>query len=170
MSSVQEYKIDRTGWPKGPWDNEPDRIEWKTKAGLVGLMVRPRHGGWCGYVALPPTHPDHGKHYNELDAEIEAHGGLTYAEKCAGVVCHVPAPGEPDDVWWLGFDCVHSGDFAPGHARSENYMRTMFEGYPIGRAQGDYRDEGYVRAEVEKLAEQLERRALSESAVRGDGT
>lgn len=170
MSNVQEYKVDRTGWPSGPWDNEPDRIEWKTEAGLVGLMVRPRHGAWCGYVALPPGHPDHGRNYNEVESEgVEAHGGLTYAEACTGVVCHVPAPGEPDNVWWIGFDCVHSGDLAPGHARSENYLRTMFEGFPIGRrSQGEYRDEAYARAEVEKLAAQLAARGMpSESNDHG---
>ena len=29
-------------------------------------------------------------------------------------ICHIPDQGEPDDVWWLGFDCLHGGDLAPG--------------------------------------------------------
>lgn len=166
-SEASEYKVDRTGWPEGPWDREPDRIEWKTQAGLVGLMVRPRHGGWCGYVAVPPEHPEHGKSYGAIENEIDVHGGLTYAEACAGVVCHVPAPGEPDNVWWFGFDCVHHNDFAPGHARSENFMRTLIEGFP-SRARGEYRDEAYVRAEVERLAVQLAARtSLSEGNGHG---
>jgi hypothetical protein len=77
---------------------------------------------------------------------LSAHGGLTYANKCqaAGPVCHKPAPGEPDDVWWFGFDCGHSGDWAPEIAK---FGRRHFN--------ETYRDVGYVRAEVERLREQL---------------
>jgi hypothetical protein len=89
----------------GPWDQEPDRDLWK-HAGLACLVNRGPMGAWCGYVAVPPGHPAHRKHYNEVDVEV--HGGLTYSEECQGVICHTPKPGEPDDVWWLGFDCGHT--------------------------------------------------------------
>jgi hypothetical protein len=29
---VDKTPMDRSGWPKGPWDDEPDRHEWRTKA------------------------------------------------------------------------------------------------------------------------------------------
>lgn len=35
---------------------------------------------------------------------LAVHGGLTYSDRCHDDICHVPAPGEPDDVWWFGFD------------------------------------------------------------------
>ncbi len=57
-------------------------------------------GHWCGYAAIEPGHPWHGRHYDDVPAE--AHGGLTYSDRCTGSVCHVPKPGEPDDVWWIG--------------------------------------------------------------------
>lgn len=155
MSTEQDYKVDRTGWAKGPWDGEPDRIEWRTKAGLPALMVRVDHGAWCGYVAVPPGHPLHGKSYGdeEVDA-LSVHGGVTYGEACSGKVCHVPEPGEPDDVWWLGFDCVHGGDLAPGTEARGWGMRGMFGDLGV-RSYGQYRDVSYVQGEAEALAEQL---------------
>ena len=52
--------IDRSDWLPGPWDDEPDRVEWRDEAtGLPCLLRRgsPFIGVWCGYVALPPDHP-----------------------------------------------------------------------------------------------------------------
>jgi hypothetical protein len=152
----------RDRWPSGPWDGEPDRVEWKSH-GLHCLMVRPDHGAWCGYVALPPGHPwrdidlDGGTYDDDGNRiadppSIDVHGGITYgphecmaplADGNTNVVCHKPAPGEPDDVRWIGFDCCHSGDERP---RDITYV-----GY---RRYGIYRDMGYVLAEVESLARQ----------------
>lgn len=108
-----EYRIDRTDWPSGPWDGEPDRWEGR-HAGFPVLAVRNWNGAWCGYVGVPPGHPWRGSDKDELDVDV--HGGLTYASPCQvnGPICHVPAAGEPDDVLWLGFDCMHAGDLAPG--------------------------------------------------------
>lgn len=136
--------IDRAGWPAGPWDVEPDRIQWKTEAGFPALIVRNGGiGNLCGYVGVPRSHSAHGKPYD--DVSVDVHGGLTYAEKCAGRVCHVPNPGEPDDVWWLGFDCAHGGDSCPG------MMRHGHMSY------GSYKNVAYVRGEAESLARQLAR-------------
>lgn len=140
-----EEKIDRTPrdrskWGSGPWDGEPDRVEGK-HAGLPTLALRNPMGGWCGYVAVPPGHPFHGQPYDE-HYDLDVHGGLTYSDRCDGSrICHIPKPGEPDDVWWFGFDCGHSSDLLPG-------MRD----YGFG---GTYRTLDYVRAEIQKLAEQL---------------
>lgn len=47
--------VDKTSWPPGPWHDEPDRLQWKTAAGLPGLLVRhSRLGHLCGYAAVPP--------------------------------------------------------------------------------------------------------------------
>lgn len=146
MTAAAEHTVDRTGWAPGPWDTEPDRIEWRSH-GMPALMVRNHVGAWCGYVGLAPGHPAHGKGYDEVD--VEAHGGLTYAARCAGHICHVPRDGESDEVWWLGFDTAHSWDYVPSLAR---YMLTL---YPDPTGITTYRDVAYVRAEVERLAEQL---------------
>lgn len=138
QEQIDAYKCDRSEWGRGPWDDEPDdRVEWRSE-GLACLMVRNYSGAWCGYVGVPPGHPWHGVNYNDVDAIV--HGGLTYSDRCAGHICHVPSEGEPHDVWWLGFDCFHSGDKPP-------LGRPWFPG-------GTYRDARYVRSEVNGLARQ----------------
>jgi len=135
---------DKSTWGKGPWHGEPDRVEWR-HAGLPCLAIRNHHGAWCGYAAVPPRHPLHGKDYDTPDVRV--HGGVTYASLCADGICHVAKPGEPEDVWWFGFDCMHSGDFAPAmHARTR-------------RLGGPFRDEAYDHeAAVAALASETVRR------------
>jgi hypothetical protein len=154
---------DRTGWLRGEWDDEPDRIEWRVDD-FPCLIVRGPHGALCGYVAVAPGHPYHGKDYGEADVRV--HGGITYADKCqaGGHICHVAKPGEPDDVWWIGFDCSHSGDFSgieygPDHPMVLKYPE-LFGGGPRLTMWGGYeryRCVRYVRHEVESLAAQLDR-------------
>jgi hypothetical protein len=151
MSEIVEAPaIDKSTWGEGPWQSEPDRVDFR-HAGLPCLLRRhERLGNWCGYAAVPPGHPLHGKHYHEVD--VKAHGGLTYANACRGPICHVPGPGEPDDVWWFGFDCSHAFDLCPGMAAWERSLGCRPP--EIDRLE-TYRDLAYVRAQVEKLAEQL---------------
>lgn len=145
-----EYRnvVDKAGWPsRGVWDSEPDKIQFADEAiGLPCLIVRGPVGALCGYVGVPEGHPLHGKDYDDA-GDIDVHGGLTFANSCSPKakedrgICHKPAPGEPDHVWWLGFDCAHSGDVCPSLDRADCY--------------GEYRDIPYVEAECRKLAKQL---------------
>lgn len=148
---IAAYKVERKGWPAGPWDNEPDYEQWTTRSGLPGLIVRNRLGALCGYAALFADHQAYGKKCDDVD--VEAHGGLTYSGKCSGHICHVPQPGQPDDVYWFGFDCSHAFDLSPGmHASLRQHGAIDL----LPRAEWEtYRDMAYVRAEVEQLAEQL---------------
>jgi hypothetical protein len=155
--------FDKAAWGDGPWQSEPDRLDFE-HVGLPCLLHRGPGGHWCGYAAVPTGHPLHGKGYGDDGVDVDVHGGLTYASACAGAICHTPKPGEPDDVWWFGFDCAHSGDYSPKHG---NY--GVGTGYPWPDKPYDheramaavdwrvekYRDVAYVRAETERLAEQL---------------
>lgn len=146
--------IDKSSWPDGPWKTEPDRVEWLSH-GLPCLISRGPSGALCGYVAVPPGHSMHGKDYNETDLDWCPHGGLTYADKCnEGPVCHVAREGEPDAVWWLGFDCAHHGDLLPQHEAL--LTKTGFSMTVAGSSgfwgKREYRDLAYVTAEVEQLA------------------
>jgi hypothetical protein len=153
---------DRTDYPAGPWDTEPDKVSWTDPAtGRPCLIVRGPLGALCGYVAVDPGHPLHGVGYGEArraDGDwIAVHGGLTYSDRCmetedegAGI-CHVPEPGAPDDVWWFGFDCSHSMDLVP---------RMLASAIRARLGTGVYRDDvyrtlDYVVGEVESLAKQL---------------
>jgi hypothetical protein len=154
------YRVDRTGWAPGEWDAEPDRAQW-THAGFACLIVRhPRFGSLCGYVGIDRAHPYYEKPFEEC--EVEAHGGLSYGDTCAGAICHAPEPGMPEDVYWLGFDAAHSWDICPGLDAREAALGVATWQPPVpSRASGGhaYRNWAYMRAEVERLAEQL--RALA---------
>lgn len=137
-------EAERPTWGDGPWVGEPNRAEWE-HAGLPCIAHRGGGGAWCGYVGVPPGHPAHGKHYN--DVPVSVHWGLTYSEPCCGHVCHVPKPGEPDNVWWLGFDCSHCDDLRPGDRASYERIGIAMEGHYWTLAE--------VQAETNSLAEQL---------------
>jgi len=145
MARLIDPTIDKSTWGAGPWQTEPDRVEW-THADLPCLAVRNHFGAWCGYAAVPPGHPLHGKHYDAVD--VDAHGGLTYAGACSGHICHVPKPGEPDDVWWFGFDCAHAFDVMPG---MDAYWRGCGR-LPIDGPECTYKTLAYVQAETNQLA------------------
>lgn len=136
----EKRDVDKSCWPDGPWDAEPDRVEWR-HLGFPCLIVRnDMSGALCGYVGVPPGHPA----LNASDEAFEVHGGVTYGAPCdeTGKICHVAQPGEPDEVHWIGFDCAHAGDLCPG------MKELRFNDWT-------YRDVNYVRAEVERLAEQV---------------
>lgn len=140
---IVAHVVDRSGWPSGPWDSEPDREHWVDEAtGLDCLIVRNRAGGLCGYVGVPQGHPWYGVEYDSIPECPEVHGGLTYSDHCSGHICHTPAEAANEPVWWIGFDCVHSGDRYPSEReRNEWYSQ--------------YRTIAYVRNECVQLAAQV---------------
>ncbi len=150
----QKTFIDKTEWPRGEWDQEPDKIQWIDAAtGLDALMVRhPRSGNWCGYVGVAAGHPAFEKDHDAVDADV--HGGLTFASFCVEDgkeegICHVAQPGRPERVWWLGFDCAHWQDLSPG-------MQAFHQRTGLPERYGEhYRNVDYVEAECAGLAQQL---------------
>jgi hypothetical protein len=145
----------RSEWGDGPWQVEPDLVEWRHESGLPCLIVRSGTGALCGYVGLPPTHRYFAREYSEID-ERSSHGGLTFAGQCGGHICHVPAPDESHHVWWIGFDCAHYGDLAPALEAQTRQLRTTYLSAGGLRAMGDvYQDVGDVRATVEDLASEM---------------
>lgn len=155
MQTREYHTVDKGQFGPGPWDNEPDKIQWQDKTtGLPCLLKRnPEIGILCGYVDVPPQHPLYGCTYDDISDAVHeaAHGGLTFSGGCshgdeATAICHVPAPGEPDDVWWLGFDCGHCADDTPGFSLS--FRRTMG---------GVYRDRAYVEGVCARMAQVLQK-------------
>lgn len=141
-----EHGLDRPG----PWGDEPDKVQWVDEdTDLDCLAVRNYAGNWCGYVGLPPGHP--ALDLGERLYDLSVHGGVTYGpEPCdeeapeGHGICHVPLPGRPADVAWVGFDCGHAWDIRPGDLKWCA---------PFDRAV--YRDLAYVKAETVRLARQL---------------
>jgi len=163
---VKTWKTwDKTGWGEGPWLEEADKVEWRDReTGLPCLIVRNRLGSLCGYVGVPHDHPLYGSTRLEDDApDVEVHGGVNYSGPCDGDeatgICHVPRPGESDDVWWFGFDCGHIHDYSPAFEMRQRELAAIIPDYPVqpdgfGEWQ-TYKTVGYVTNEVTGLALQL---------------
>ena len=149
-------------------ENEPDTLDFESH-GLQCALRRGPMGSWCGYAAIPVTHPLHNVGYHQ------SHPLLTKLWKTrqhepignAGIIplfCadSTKAPSmdvvlavhgsitysgdrcpleDPDGKWWIGFDCSHAGDIIPeiGYNCPGNIYRTIH----------------YARGECEALAGQL---------------
>lgn len=138
----EEKFFHKENWGAGPWDGEPDRIEF-TASGYPCRMRRNAFGAWCGYVGLPPGHPWHGLplrarvkvpdrnavevrtgtiqlFIEALRDEKDDTVALDVLVRCHGGLTFADAwdekwpDGAPADTWWLGFDCGHAGDLQPG--------------------------------------------------------
>lgn len=149
--------IDRSRWPPGEWDGEPDKVQWKDRdTGVPCVARRGRRGNWCGYVGVAPGHPWHGIGWSDLPGYPSVHGGLTFAGGCQKgapeeTICHIPGPGEPEHLWWFGFDCAHAWDYSP-----DDKVYEVAHGYPFTvSADQSYRTLGYVRSQCAQLARQI---------------
>lgn len=160
MQTKAYTTIDRAaaGWPSGEWNGEPDKVQWSdAETGLPCLAVRNQFlGNWCGYVGVQKSHSLYEVHYADAPS-LDVHGGLTYSDKCqpeadeSRGICHLPAPGEDDHVWWFGFDCAHCYDWSPMQAKHE-----LERGYPFTQGDGEsYKTLDYVKEECRRLASQL---------------
>lgn len=148
----KSYVIDKSEWERGPWDEEPDRLEFTDPdTGLPCLIVRGPVGPLCGYVGVPAGHPWYGKDYDSIEPYPDVHGGLTYSGKCHYPICHEA----DEEVWWVGFDCGHLGDYTdmkiyaymPEELRSRRHKQDV------------YRNIEYVKNEVARLAKQVKKAA-----------
>lgn len=164
MRTIEYRTQDKTKWGDGPWQIEPDKVQYADPwTGLPCLVRRSEgSGALCGYVGVPRSHPLYGKRYMDGSAvaDLDVHGGITFAAKCAPgdeptAICHVVEPGEDDDVWWLGFDCAHAFDQMPKMAADGLHLVTR----------GEYRDLAYVKQEIHKLAAQLARMSVDAPSV-----
>lgn len=132
-------------------------IDYYVLDGIACSIWKHDMGHLCGYIGLPPSHPWHGKEYDDIEADV--HGGLTFAEsetECRRPLHPIdwekgpewelvekPTPYPHDTglgLWWIGFDCAHLRDLVPG--LSVHDLRDT------------YKDEAYVRKEIEGLVRQ----------------
>lgn len=161
MNAQERTFIDKSAWPEGPWNDEPDRVDWRDSTGLPQFIKRNAAMGiWCGYVGVPKSHPL----YEASGDNLDVHGCVSFTGPCAPhkegiedheLICHVPLEGETDDIWWFGFDCGHHMDLVPV---SISFMKGPGDTEGFGSSQyGVYRDRAYAMAETGRLAKQLAR-------------
>ena len=147
--------INKKNWPAGPWHDEPDILGWTDpESELFCLILRCPGGHLCGYVGVQEGHPAFNKHYDDLP-DFEVHGGLTFAGTKILIF---------ENMWWIGFDCAHAGDYIPGTI--DNPARALL-GELANKLLEDpsnsdvYRNERYVRNEILKLAKELKEMAAA---------
>jgi hypothetical protein len=156
----------------GPWRDEPDKVQWVDEAtDLDCLVVRNHSGALCGYVGVPPGHPWHGVDYSSIEPFPGVHGELTFSDFCRegvdheteAAICHVPEPGRPDHVWWIGFDCAHAWDLVPRYDQM-----PLGNGKTVADAliehmtpRPTYRDLDFVMTECRSLAAQVQTASLT---------
>jgi hypothetical protein len=163
---------DKSAWGPGPWQDEPDKEQFSDEAtGLPCLILRNRRGALCGYVGVTEGHPWFKQgcediRINGVRAVVHSGDGVTYTDFCqegpeAETICHVPAPGEPDRVWWLGFHCAGTWDISPG----DDARMLRDYGELIRMGDEEYRTVGYVRDQCALLALQAQASAVGVSAI-----
>jgi hypothetical protein len=120
--------------------NSPERVLSQGEhLGFEWITVHNNLGHRCGYIRIPLGHPWHGQEY---EIECDVHGGITFAQ--ADIPCD---KGGPDNAWWIGFDCAHSGD-APDPTLPNAMKREIFFEHGMVRSQE------YVENECKSLCEQ----------------
>lgn len=166
MKTISYKTVDKSAWERGPWDQEPDKLQWSDRStGLPCLIVRNRIGCMCGYVGVQRGHPLYRKGVARCRKSVDVYDGVTYADFCqqaeeadgdgeARLICHVPGPGEPDDVWWIGFATSTSRDVHPALVKSLREMMddALFSENPWHPT---YKDVKFVKRECRMLARQL---------------
>lgn len=172
--------IDKSSWPSGPWQDEPDEADWTDEVTGYFCMIRrvPWLGTLCGYVRVPDDHLLHGMDHHDkierLSKDVELHESFGPMEVLLAALDHeegrVPislalkvhgnvtwsgqCPGY--EGWFFGFDCSHVGDLAMLQQRSDPVMGPILS--PLGEFE-TYRTFEYVKSECQSLAEQLLRLA-----------
>lgn len=140
---------DRSNWPSGPWDDEPDMVSWLSGAGLPCEMRRNSKGAWCGYVGAGLEHPA----WTYARWDLRVHGDVNFGGPSENFR---PEMSFPPGLHWWGFDCGHLKDLAPRDAAQPMSAGAL------------YRDLAYVRAQCESLARQIDAAApLAEAGYGG---
>lgn len=109
-------KIDRSSWGAGPWDKEPDFVEWITQVGYPAWAARLDSGAWFLIIEapLPPTdtslaltfyHTLHRKRRNELDHQCGVVGHTSGQEGIGDFTLSMElwvSPCHTDRAWHRG--------------------------------------------------------------------
>lgn len=129
--------IDKTNWGRGPWDLEPDYVEFEHCGFRCVLRRFENTGAWNGYVEVSDLHP----WYHIGADEARVHGGVTWRGEVNGVE-------QNPNCTFVGFDCAHGFDIVPA---MESFM-TAFMGRSM--PSNEYRTVEYATDQLKRLANQ----------------
>lgn len=94
---------------------------------VAGVPVQVRQGPFSlvAYVGVPLDHPLTQKPYGDIP--LDCHGGITYAAQGRKGFL-------PEDFYWLGWDCGHSGDYSKYNEEGRLWTVEMVEAEARGAA------------------------------------
>lgn len=163
LETKQWTTMDKSTWGAGPWQDEPDKMQWEDEAtGLPCLIVRNGSGSLCGYVGVSPAHPYFGIHYNGCTQkaqvcedegycshtpDLSAHGGITFTNFCQ-------TPTHEMFMQWRG------RMFA---------SRKEAEKYPVGDAAERIREEGHLVDSYEAWVEHANASSICHVVAEDEG-
>jgi hypothetical protein len=176
---------DKEGWGPGPWQEEPDKLQWiDATTGLPCIILRGPVGSLCGYVGVEVDHPWHGKGYSDKIPVTKEHLEREFDLNKLSPIALVRAAGSDFEKDGISIDLVvsvHGGiTYANygylGDKDREQHIgtiplldKTWWFGFDCSHcddfappyrgigslSHGAYRDLEYVRDEVTALATQL---------------
>lgn len=180
MSNTElNQPIDKSAWPRGEWDSEPDRVDFE-HAGFPCMILRVAHSGHlCGYVGVPAGHPLFGVSYNQesalLKEALEARKNRPIGAQPGMGILIALLGGKLEARPEVVFDC-HGGLTYSGECsgrichvpKDGGPDKVWWFGFDCAHCDdmcparenffGDrqvYRNVEYVRRETERLAEQI---------------
>jgi len=133
------------GPQKGPWDDEPNQLEWQEGDFTCVILRHHEYGHLTGNVGVPFGHPLFKKYWcdiehdaidNNLPFEFP-HFGLDYSGPLHD--CYLYEPIRHKEVWFFGFHCTHPEDRSPYLPTEDHYPSLI------------YRTIDYVKSEIDKL-------------------
>lgn len=169
----------REQWGEGPWQHEPDKLDWRDeRTSLQCAIRRTKAGNLCGYVGVPPGHVFFGWDYHD---DVRLRDEFLKQRKVGGDVSSVDIflyalQGGPDNgtiplgmalrVHW---GVNYAGEFPTDDPPCEAWwfgfdcahagdlvpgMMEFFSQFKLLR-EVTYRDLAYVKGQCELLAFQL---------------
>lgn len=90
-------------------------------------------GHLCGYLGVPLAHPWAKYQTNDWDIPANVHGGITFSAVSTKDKPHLDYDGQPYpsdipmDIFWVGFDCAHWGDWTKYSFDSKDHKWTRDE-------------------------------------------
>lgn len=121
------------------WERESNYKEFEYKGYSCAIRRNMSMGFLCGYFAIPDFVEGEESYLLE---DLSPHGGISFAEYPDGH--YLPKQNSfGQKLYWVGFDCGHYCDFAPGLAKVFQINDAI------------YRNMAYVEQEIKDMVDQF---------------
>ena len=110
---------------------------------------------FCAYIGIPESHPLAGFDYDDIP--VEAHGGLTFADK--------GGKAWPKGYYWYGWDYAHAGDICRYKGMKLKDFGKADKDWTIKEIRDDSWNTIYDFKRLMKLAERIKNKSYEDSVT-----